>query len=100
MCVVISLLPHCSQREALEGKRSAECDAGLKSQRDRDGKCPFHTAEGDSEQAELDAQQATSQNLRSLTAEVLLSYKQDLAPAFAETPQQSVPLKLISKVAP
>lgn len=52
------------------------------------------------EHTELDIQQVRrSQNLRSFTAEVLLSYKPDPAPAFAETPQQSAPLKLISKVA-
>lgn len=52
-----------------------------------------------SKRTELDVQEVRSQNLRSLTTEVLPGYKQDPSPGFAETSQQSVLLKLSSRAA-
>lgn len=45
--LLTSSFPRHSQHEALEGQRSAECDAVLDSPRGGDGKSLFHTTEGD-----------------------------------------------------
>lgn len=97
-------LPHPFPTAASEKlwRGSVQQNAMLCSNREEAGMAnPFFTPlkVTKSEHTGLDMQAVRSQNLRSLTTGVLLRYKLDPAPAFAEAPQQSAPSKLISRVA-